>query len=42
MARAYRTNVASLKKELGEESLERLRVQRLQDKALAEALQTLE
>ncbi|PZA07742.1 MULTISPECIES: trigger factor [unclassified Meiothermus] len=42
MARAYRTNVASLKKELGEETLERLRVQRTQDKALAEALQKLE
>lgn len=42
MARAYRTNVASLKKELGEETLERLKLQLLQDKALAEALQKLE
>ncbi|RIH83038.1 Trigger factor [Meiothermus luteus] len=41
LARAYRTTPTALKEELGREALARLRVQRLHDKALQEALAQL-
>lgn len=42
VARSYRTTPARLQNELGQEALARLRVQRLHDKALLEAVQILE
>lgn len=42
LARSYRTTPARLQNELGQEALARLRVQRLHDKALLEAVQILE
>lgn len=42
MARAYRTNIAGIKKELGERTLVNLREQRKQDKAVYEALQKID
>jgi len=42
VARSYRTTPARLQNELGQEALARLRIQRLHDKALLEAVQILE
>lgn len=42
LARQYRSTPARLQKELGQESINRLRVQRMHDKALFEALEILE
>jgi trigger factor len=42
LARSYRTTPARLQNELGQEALARLRIQRLHDKALLEAVQILE
>ncbi|WP_119314097.1 trigger factor [Calidithermus terrae] len=41
LARAYRTNPNALQQELGEETLARLRLQRLHDKAVMEALERI-
>lgn len=41
LARAYRTNPNALQQELGEEALARLRIQRLHDKAVMEALERI-
>lgn len=41
LARAYRTNPNALQQELGEETLARLRIQRLHDKAVMEALERI-
>ncbi len=42
MARSYRTTPASLQNELGQDAIARLRIQRLHDKALLEALTRIE